>query len=128
MAGDHFFLGKAGDHLCCTSMKLVLVCQTIKASSQKKKNDQCLCIELALVSVSSPKREPIHVMSLRASPAVAPPPPRTHTNRPLGASRRYTRRWGRFCAQSSPPARPQAPKLAHFAAQFWRINGPYGRE
>lgn len=75
MAGDHFFLGKAGDHLCCTSMKLVLVCQTIKASSQKKKNDQCLCIELALVSVSSPKREPIHVMSLRASPAVAPPPP-----------------------------------------------------
>ncbi|EMS67748.1 Tropinone reductase-like protein [Triticum urartu] len=41
------------------------------------------------------------INQLRASSAVGPP--RTHKNRPLGASRRYNRRWGWFCAQSSPP-------------------------
>ena len=65
------------------------------------------------------------VVALRASPVVGPPGriKMTPWGEPVIQSA-----LGRFCAQSSPPARPQAPKLAHFAAQFRRIKGPYGRE
>ena len=83
--------------------------------------------QLRLLSLKDHPQSMFEVCScVRASPAVGPP--RTHTNRPLGASRRYTRRWGRFCAQSSPPGAEIGPLCSPISANkrpIWARIGPY---